>query len=329
MPSLCAKEINPQSDSPLFNRIPPEVRNSIFKYALTAYEDPTRRYERNAYYYRPGYTCAHKIDTNLLLTCRRVYAETARLPASINEQVSWYYRGPPNMHGKTIPLDDRPGSLLRRRELRRIHVFAQQFWLEESSVRVSGFARLTGLWNIARPTHLLITIRHTDWWMWEVDAPLALDPKRAGRPSPENRSRPSDRFDQKSWGAQFQNIRGLECLQLELETVESKATELDAIVSRAKGWRFPLRDGRVLVLDERKSKRTGWIGGCLGGSANASKASIILSFSKVGGIGGRRTTSMATLKMLKIALHQPSQHGQGTCSQTIKKRTLTLRRELR
>lgn len=98
------KDINPQCDSPLFNCIPPEVRNHIFKLALIAYEDPTRRYRWNAYYYRPGYTCAHEIDTNLLLTCRLVHAETASLPASINEHVSWYKRGPPELKKNTSSL---------------------------------------------------------------------------------------------------------------------------------------------------------------------------------------------------------------------------------
>ena len=51
---------------------------------------------------------------------------------------------------------------------------------------------------------------------------------------------------------------------LELETVEKKKDELDAIVSRAPGWRFALYDGQVLVLDESRTTRTGWLGRRLG-----------------------------------------------------------------
>lgn len=267
MAQLVIKDVDPQHDSPLFSTLPPEVRNTIFELALTAYEDPTRRYTPNAYFYRPGHTCFRRIDTNLLLTCRRVYAETASLPASINEQVSWYWRGPPIGEKNHVPIDPSPGSSRRRRELRKIHLFAQQYWLESnygaSDDGFSGFARL---WNNGcpiRPTHLKITIRHTDWWWWEHGEPLALDPKQHGRPSAQRYSRPSDPFHRDTWGGQFRRIFGLKCLQLELETVERKMGELDAIVQQAKGWRFPLGDDHVLVLDESKTRRTGWIGKCL------------------------------------------------------------------
>ncbi len=262
------KDINPQHDCPLFSILPPEIRNSIFELALTAYEDPSNRYRRDVFFYRPGHTCFRKIDTNLLLTCRRVYAETASLPASINEHVSWYWRGPPVGEKNHVPAGPSVASSRRRRELRRIHLFAQQFWLESSRGQVDGgFRHFTKLWNFVipcpiRPTHLKITIRHTDWWWWEHGHLIALDPKQPGRPSAARYSRPSDPFDDDSWGAQFRRILGLKCLQLELETVERKMGELDAIVQQAKGWKFSLGDHQVLVLDESRTRRTGWIGKC-------------------------------------------------------------------
>ncbi|KAL8703805.1 MAG: hypothetical protein Q9201_003020 [Fulgogasparrea decipioides] len=251
------QDMDPQSASPLYTRIPPEIRNTIFRLAVTAYEDPSRRYRRDAHYYRPGYTCAHKIDTNLLLTCRLVYSETARLPASINEHTSWYFRPPPGIHRNQIPLGDQPGALVRRRDLRTIHIFAQQYWLEGKH---HGFADFARLWEFACPIHLKITIRHSDWWWWEVGEPIALDPKFEGRPSIQRYSRPSDPFNPWSWGSEFRNIKGLEQLELELETVENKKNELDAIVNRASGWRFPLGDSRLLLLNKSKTKRTGWVG---------------------------------------------------------------------
>ncbi|KAL8834572.1 MAG: hypothetical protein Q9170_003700 [Blastenia crenularia] len=249
------KKINPQSASPFFNRIPPEIRNHIFQLALTAYEDPKRKYKRYAYYYRPGYTCVHKIDTALLLSCRLVYTETARLPASINELTAWCYRQPP------IRQEYEPAPMAlearRRQELRKVHVFAQQFWLE---LEQHGFAQFLDLWERSHPTNLTITLRHTDWWWWEEEAPLALDPKQRGRPSAARCSRSSDPFDPVSWGAQFRRVSGLQVLRMELETVEAKKDELDAIAKRAREWKFPLGDGNTLVIDESKTKRTGWIG---------------------------------------------------------------------
>lgn len=252
--------INPQSDSPLFNRIPPEVRNEIFKLALTVYEDPkSRKYRASAYYCRPGFTRAHRTDTDLLLTCRRVYWETFRLPASINEHTSWYWRKPPGIKNNLIPIDDRPCSIIRRQGLRTVHVFAQQIWLEEV-----GFTGFTGLWEYACPTTLIITLRHSDWWWWESEEPLNFDPKQEGKASTEKYSRPSDPFEPRSWGGQFRKIKGLRKLQLELETVDKKKSELDAIVDRAGGWEFTLGDEHVLRLNKSKTRRTGRIGAWLG-----------------------------------------------------------------
>ncbi|KAL8689881.1 MAG: hypothetical protein Q9218_004546 [Villophora microphyllina] len=257
MTQVRTQDADLQLASPLFNKVPPEIRNSIFKLALTAHDDPSRRYRPAAHYYRPGFTCAHKIDMGLLLTCRRVYAETARLPASINEHTSWYFRPPPGINKNEIPLGNSPGAFVRQRDLRTIHIFAQQYWLEGA---YGGFASFVRLWNIARPTHLKITIRHSDWWWWEAGEPIALDAKREGRPSAQHYSRPSDPFEPGSWGAKFRDIDGLEVLQLELETLENKKAELDAIVNRAKGWRIPLGDSRVLLLNESKTRRMGWVG---------------------------------------------------------------------
>lgn len=59
-------------------------------------------------------------------------------------------------------------------------------------------------------------------------------------------------------------MEGLKVFQLELETVEKKKDELDAIVARAPGWQFPLDGDRIMILDESKTKRTGWLGHKLG-----------------------------------------------------------------
>ncbi|KAL8642008.1 MAG: hypothetical protein Q9226_008559 [Calogaya cf. arnoldii] len=252
--------VDPQPDCPLFNRIPPEVRSLIFKQALTAYEDPmAEKYSESAYYYRPGFTRPLKIDIALLLTCRRVYWEAFTLPASINEHTSWYYRGPPDIKKNHLSVDDRPCSIIRRRQLRIVHIFAQQFWLEGD-----GFAGFTGLWEYACPTSLIITLRHTDWWWWESEEALTFDPKQQGKASTENHSRPSDPFEPGSWGNQFRKIKGLRKLHLELETVEKKKSELDAIVNRAEGWQFALADDHVLRLDKSKTRRNAWIGACQG-----------------------------------------------------------------
>ncbi|KAL8811342.1 MAG: hypothetical protein Q9223_000360 [Gallowayella weberi] len=254
--------VHPQLKSPLF-KIPPELRNYIFQLTLSAYEDPNRPYQPNAYYYRPGLTCALKIDTDLLLTCRRVYFEAHKISLSINEQLSWYYREPPGINNGHVPTDDRLGSVVRRRHLKTIHVFAQQVWLEGRGF--ASFTRLldSTLMGYANPMTLIITLRHSDWWWWEYEAPLTLDPKKEGQASVTEHSRPSDPFHSKSWGNQFRNVRGLKKLQMELETVEKKQRELDEIVERAKGWEFLLGEGRLLLPNKSITRRTGWTGAML------------------------------------------------------------------
>ncbi|KAJ7789926.1 hypothetical protein B0H14DRAFT_3502287 [Mycena olivaceomarginata] len=67
-----------QLQSPLFGTLFPELRNLIFIYALTEYDDHTRRYSKHSHYYRPGFEYAKSISTNLLLICRRVYLEAKK-----------------------------------------------------------------------------------------------------------------------------------------------------------------------------------------------------------------------------------------------------------
>ena len=69
-----------QEQSPLFNIIPPEIRNQIFELALQTYDNPKALYEKNTYWARPGCMGKQKVDTELLRTCKRVYDETKVIP---------------------------------------------------------------------------------------------------------------------------------------------------------------------------------------------------------------------------------------------------------
>ncbi|KAL2047036.1 hypothetical protein N7G274_001054 [Stereocaulon virgatum] len=256
MTSNILENADPQSASPLFNRIPAEIRNEVFEHALTAYDDKTKPYQNGSYCYRPGHRYAHKVDTNLLLTCRRIYAETKDIPASINPYTCWFERAPPHAgkQGLTrLSTENTAAVTVRHRGLKYVHIHTQQFWLCGST-----FGHFTRLWKLASPTHLKLTIRHSDWYWWENEEEIALDPKKSGIPS--GYSNASDTFAPMSWGSELQKMEGLKVFQLELETVEMKKDELDAIVARAPGWQFPLHGDQIMVLDERKTQRTGWLG---------------------------------------------------------------------
>jgi hypothetical protein len=66
--------------------------------------------------------------------------------------------------------------------------------------------------------------------------------------------------DASAWGTKFCNFHRLKKFQFELETVDHKKHELDAIVAEAASWRFLLGDGNVLVMDVSKTAQYSWIG---------------------------------------------------------------------
>ncbi|MCJ1283465.1 hypothetical protein MMC26_002794 [Xylographa opegraphella] len=244
-----AEDITPQNDCPLFKKIPPEIRHLIFEFALTAV--PGIPYAKGTYYDRPGYHYSHRVKIDLLLTCRLVYSECSLLPVKLNEILSWHDagRGPP--HYETCKNLTRPNTV-EQIAISKVHYFAQQNWLERY-----WRLRATGTGSNYRAIHF--TIRHTDWWDWEDGSELHLDPKQSGQARKPFR-RENEPFAVESWGNVFRNLHGVEQFVLELETVEAKEAELEEIVARAAGWRFPLGNGNTLVLDESRTVRSTWMG---------------------------------------------------------------------
>ncbi|KAJ6588980.1 hypothetical protein B0H19DRAFT_847174, partial [Mycena capillaripes] len=208
-----------QLQSPLFAMFFSELRNIVFRHAMMEYDDPTRAYSKHECYSRPGFMCAGRIDTNLLLTCRLVYLETHLAPIALNEHVFWMNRGPP---GRSIPNLNHNQYFGRmtpqqRAAVRRVRFFTQLFWLEERTVQewVAGLA----------VPKLTLTIRHTDWWYWEKHDLLRI------------------KAPQEGWGEWVWSVPQLQELELEFETIESKKEQLEERVRIALGWKFPLKDG--------------------------------------------------------------------------------------
>ena len=251
--------INPQITSPLFALLPAEIRRQIFQFTLLSYPDESRPYSRHTYWYRPGYTHARVITTSLLLTCRRIYLETDLLPLTQNEHVFWGVersRIPPYTSSYLL---DGTMRLSQRNAIQRVHLFTQQYWLEDWKNQWLAFSQS---WPDGCPPNLKITIRHTDWWynLLGENSPLALDPKRKGRAKGVDWVPEAEPFQAGSWGQRLENMKGLRQLELELETVEAKRAELDVIIGRAHTWKFLLGDGRVLVLDEGATRKDTWTG---------------------------------------------------------------------
>ncbi len=155
MASIDTSNANPQKGSPLFTRIPGEIRDHIFDLALTAYSGKKEPFAKDSYYYRPGFRYAdQKLDTALLRTCRRIYQEARLVPFENYERVEWQRqrgRGPSNAEAGNFARGDAFSPWLTS-----LHLFTQQIWLEDSSWRTR--ARDIGRRQNLR--HLKITIRH-------------------------------------------------------------------------------------------------------------------------------------------------------------------------
>lgn len=246
---------NSQSACPLFTRIPPEVRNQIFHLALTEYDDTTKPYDQSSFYYRPGYHFSQRLQTGLLRTCRRIYHEAHLLPVAINEHVFWCYRQPPGRRNASDP--DRYFKKMTPQQqdaVDTVHFFTQQFWLEGDWAATCRISEM-------RPRKVKITIRHSDWWCWESEEKLGIDPRLPGRVDWDQMGNEPVRDEfERAWGYQFRHLHGLRELEMELETIASNKDQLDAIAQRALDWKFDLSDGNVLSAQGTEMAKYTWKG---------------------------------------------------------------------
>ncbi|PWY67219.1 hypothetical protein BO94DRAFT_528209 [Aspergillus sclerotioniger CBS 115572] len=212
----------PQTTSPLFTHLPPELRNKIYAYTLEsapASDPTTRAYRRQALYYRPGFQSPKRISTALLQTCQQIYSEASLLPPSLTAHTFWCYRAPPHVRNPASPQEYFSRmTAMQRGAVREVAFFTQQFYLEGSWGRALNSLDVPVNKGVF-PKKLTLTLRHSDWWFWESDEMLGIDPFQRGR---------------------FVYVPWLEELVVEFETVMRKRDQLDAIVKMARGWKFPL-----------------------------------------------------------------------------------------
>ncbi|KAG8526531.1 uncharacterized protein KY384_008731 [Bacidia gigantensis] len=248
-----------QTSCPLFVKLPPELRNRVFVFALTPSVDKSRPYGPTEYYYRPNFRFRPTgLAVSLLRTCKRVHAETSHLPVHNYTHVRWFHRQPDEPNKAKAAFAQPPAKCPS------FHLFTQQYWLEQWGRGSVHWAPADFIVRSPHVVHLRITLRHGDWWSWESSAMLRLDPKQQGTARVPY-TQPQDPFQEGSWGDAFKPSSSLRIFELELETVEGKTAELDEIVERAEGWRFPLRtekgmQKKKLVLQKEKTRKQGWWG---------------------------------------------------------------------
>lgn len=299
--------IEMQSQCPFFSKIPGEIRDRIFDYAITRRHRGNYPYDPAEVWYRPGFRYAdRRIDCSLLQTCRRIHQETKHLPGLRREIVRVFYTSPPPLGpylGKkagpspaAIPFTNLRTPVgaqnplyylkLRRRMLRgqtsrgdrsqdarevtryerfqpegcTLHIFAQQFWLDQFSSRWSDLAC-----PYANITKVIITMRHTDWWNWDDSGRINLEPAFARYRYPG-----APKLTEQAWGSHFPEFPNLKEFELELETREDRRAELDEIVQRAQSWEFPAANGATLLINTARTRKTGWIGRKISQSTSSS-----------------------------------------------------------
>jgi hypothetical protein len=251
------ESIDPQSSSPLFGVIPAELRNEIFKDVLTGYIKPSDHWDKETHYTRPGYEGRVTIEVALISTCRLAYSETHQVVRYLNDYdklTLWFYRPPPRRSiqieywiqsgfelSHLIPIE-------RAKTITSMQLFMQQHTMEGEELK-----KMVGLVRRYLPNlHTLrITVRHGDWWFWENNEMLGMNPFRVGRVYYEDVCKELDKIRRvpqisryhgrsRGWGNSFVGMGSLQKFELELETLISKKRQLDKIIELSKYWAFQM-----------------------------------------------------------------------------------------
>ena len=269
-----AIRVSPQGGSPLFSKLPAEIRAEIFALALRAADDTSKPYRPDRVFYRPGYHHHKKTNCALLRTCKRIYGETRLLPVSVNEHIFWLFNGPWLSIGRVNRHTSRWNDLVlglnedQKSAIQLVHIFAQQCNLE-SLPNIFGWRAFT-----FRTSCLHITIRHSDWWSWE--SPPASSDRLGICPWRENRTSCQQMLAEPAqptleyikprierlttWGGQVCQIEGLKVLKMEFETDKAKKSQLKVVTERAKGWKFPLTREETALIWTGKLEESSWEG---------------------------------------------------------------------
>jgi hypothetical protein len=235
---------NQQLQYPLFKKLPAESRKVIFSLALLQYEDLANPYPEHDFCYRPAHRARRIVSTDLLLTCRRIWLEANHWPMEQAVHSFWFDtdRRPTwtknfvSAHTSSMfPAIDNDDSRftcfvksltpLQKSRIRHIQIFAQMYWLED-------FLCFSSLWHpsslgVPALSSFTITIRHSDWDLWEEGEPLGLNLKCVSGLLRSNVGGPVSEF------------------RLELETFESHVDQLRPILESLKSATEPSEDDTV------------------------------------------------------------------------------------
>lgn len=260
MTPIFVNPVNPQGECLLFNKIPQEIRDEIFDLVVTPHDRKHVPYPEGLRYCRPGFRHADRnLSTTLLRCCQLIYFETCDLPAKKYVQVDWVCGGK-NSDGFH---DDNLSKRSFPKTLQNLHLFTTTIWLE----RWKFWEPYTRLVATQAPDlrYLKIILEHNNL-LYFAEYDLVPNPKQERFVlSCLKDMKDSDPFEERSWGNQLRALDNLNIMDLEIETLEENKEELNLVISKAAGWRFPLENGKELVFNPRKTRWEGWHGPNLGG----------------------------------------------------------------
>ncbi|KAJ8117582.1 hypothetical protein ONZ43_g4173 [Nemania bipapillata] len=187
-----------------------------------------------------------RVDYALLLTCRRAYLETHSLPLLQTEQRFYCHRGPFSGTSEGSRMDvgkfiterlskPAPTSDLRQKDLvRSARLFTQQYWLEDAFLPFVS----TSIW-FTNLEHLRITLRRSDWWNWEQNDTLRINPFKGNchhghtidlmRQDISTGTGNVD-FASSAWGRAFMHMSKLKTLTIDFETSDDKRSEMEVAI---------------------------------------------------------------------------------------------------
>lgn len=123
--------VSPQTQSPFFAVLPPEIRNEIYSWALLQYEDSSHPYKEDSFWSRPGFRAPLKSRSHLLCTCWLIYLEAKVFLTRSAEHAFWFDRGPPE-RSEISKCREYFQNLTPQnvKDLTAVRFFTQMFWLE-------------------------------------------------------------------------------------------------------------------------------------------------------------------------------------------------------
>lgn len=253
MAPVFTNAVNLQKDSPLFSKIPQELRNEIFDLVVTPHPEKHVHYPEELRYPRPGLPRLDRsLSATLLRCCQLIYFQTCDLPAKKYVLVDWLCDGKVGHGYENYKDGNNRFDHLLPKALRNLHLFTTKFWL--NTFQVDLWDPYAGKIAAQAPNleYLKTTLEH-DNSPFRFHDDVVPSPKRFAR---------SIWF----WGHALWTFENLTLMELEVETLEEQMEKLDLVLAKAAAWRFSLASGRQLVLNSRKTKWEGWHGPNLGKS---------------------------------------------------------------